>query len=78
MVTDQCVNSISMLAMYFHMKQHSTKVALLHRPIFRENSINEIWKREGLCWKSDPRLDRVVDLPIEALDWDLDEFCFVS
>lgn len=75
---DQYVNSVSTLAMYFHMKQHSTKVALLHRPIFRENSIKEIWKGEGPCWKSDSRLDRVVDLPMEALDWDLDEFCFVS
>lgn len=60
-----------MLAMYFHKKQHSTKVTVLHRPIFRENLINEIWK-------SDYRLDRLGDLPVEALDWDLDEFCFVS
>lgn len=56
-----------MLATYFHKKQHSTKVALLHRPIFRANSTNEIWKAEGLCWKSNYRFDRVVDLPVDAL-----------
>lgn len=74
MGTDQSVNSTSMLATYFHEKQNSTKVALLHRPIFRENSTNEIWKGEGRCWKSDYNLDRVVDHPVEALD----EFCFLS
>lgn len=28
--------------------------------------------------KADYRLDRVVDLPVEALHWDWDEFCFLS
>lgn len=60
-----------MLAMYFHKKQLSAKVAVLHSPIFRENLINEIWK-------SDYRFDILGDLPVEALHWDLNEFCFVS
>lgn len=59
--------------------EHSTKAVLLHEPIFRGNSTHEIWKGQGLCWKTDYRLNRVVDLPVEApKDWDWDEFCLLS
>lgn len=78
MGTDQRVSSTSMLAMHFCQKQHSTKFVLLHKSTFRENSTNEIWKEQGLCWKTDYRLNRIADLPVEALDWDWDEFCFFS
>lgn len=78
MGTDQWVSSTSLLTMHFCQKQHSTKVVLLHKPTFRENSTNEIWKEQGLCWKTDYRLNRIADLPVEALDWDWDEFCFSS
>lgn len=39
-----------------------------------ENATNDTCKREGLFWKCDYRLNRLVDLPIKAMDWNLHEF----
>lgn len=73
-MSQQCINAGNV----FSQETALYKGCFTAQAIFRESSTNESWKGEVLCWKTDYGLDGVVDLSTEALDWDLDEFCFVS